>query len=416
MKTIYNIFFLLLAVGVLTTACNTDDMSENEGEPAVISLMMNDIQTRGGDLFSGESLITKIRIYVINGSHVEKMQVFNSGETEFLNPFRIQTTTGAKTIYVVANEPTDMTAALESATTLNALTAIVTSPVSGSVVQPFTMTGSRAVNIVHVPAPGAPTQVTVDLKRLVAKLSLKIEKDTETEANNIPVILNGVWLYRAAAKSALLEGQTVTGQTYWNNYVGLGSVALTTTGTDIWGGTSAPLYIYENTGSVTDTLGRATYIVMEALYNNTSVRYKAYINDEHSAAADHKYSVKRNHHYQLTAIIKNPGEFDGLEIIYRVVPWEVTEKAVFMGHEYNVVIDEEGNVTIKNTEGVCAPHKVELKTVSPFTFNDNTTSKTFNSLVSGHSENYTLTPVPAAGAGNYLEVWYNDVKVKTFTK
>ncbi|GAE14858.1 hypothetical protein JCM6292_1052 [Bacteroides pyogenes JCM 6292] len=179
MKPIYKIFFLLSAALLWNTACNNDDPSGDKGEPAVISLSMNNIQTRGGDLYAGEELITQIRVYVFRGNYVDEMQVFSSGEEEFQNPFRIQTTTGPKTIYVVANEPAALTAALDGVTTLNALKGLITPAVSIPMEQPFTMTGYKPVDIAVVP--GTPASVTIDLTRLVAKLTLKIKKAPRIE-------------------------------------------------------------------------------------------------------------------------------------------------------------------------------------------------------------------------------------------
>lgn len=334
MKAIHNIFFLLLTVaGFFCTACNSEGLTDETGNPAVISLTMSNIQTRGGDLFADESLITKVRVYVFNGNFVDKMQVFNTGETEFQNPFRVQTTTGTKNVYVVANEPADMTSALDAVTTLSMLKAIVTSPVSGSLSAPFTMVGSENVTVAYVPDPGPYTQVTVNLTRLVAKLNLIIKKGATSTAD---IRLKGVRLYRAAAKSALIEGQPLTGQTYFNHtYAGLGTITLTTTGIDAWTGASS-VYVFENPGTVTDTLNRATYIMIDALYNNVPTQYRAYINDDHSDATDHHYSIKRNHQYNLTATITNIGEFDGLTLSTYVLPWNLLQSQILFDWVYTI--------------------------------------------------------------------------------
>ena len=85
-----------------------------------------------------------------------------------------------------------------------------------------------------------------------------------------------------------------------------------------------------------------------------------------------------------------------------------------MDYGYRVEVDENGKVTVKNVGGLRAP-LVGIKTVGDFKFSDNIRRRCF-SLVENASASYTLNPVPAAGDGNYLEVYYNDVKVKTFTK
>lgn len=321
MKTMYKIFILLLAVGLTVTACDNNELPQEKAEPAVMTLSLNNVQTRAGDLFAGEDLITKVRIYVFNGNYLDAAKVYTSGTDEFQNPFRIRTTTGPKTVYVVANEPADLETALNGVTTISGLEAIVTSEASGSLTQPLTMTGFESVTVESKPVGEDPTQVKVWLTRLAAKLTLNIKKGDEAEANNIPIVLKGVRLYRAAAKSALIEGKSVTGQTYWHRNYDVMDTPLTTAGTNVW---DTPVYLYENPGSAADSTGRATYLVIDALYNNVNARYIAYINDKNSNA-DHHYSIKRNHHYNLTATINHIGEYDGLLLQCKTLPWELVE-------------------------------------------------------------------------------------------
>ena len=334
MKTIHKINFQLLALlALFVTACTSDDVSGDKGEPAVISLSMSDIQTRGSDLFAGESLITKVRVYVFDGNYVDKMQVFTSGEADFNNPFKVNTTTGPKTVYVVANEPSDMTAALNDVMTKTQLNALATSASTASLASPFTMVGSENVTI----ATTTGASVTVSIKRLVAKINLTVKKG----ATNAEIFLKSVRLYRGAAKSALIEEQPVSGQTYWNcTYTPPSApIALATTGSVVWGDAPATsMYVYENLGSVTDTLNRATYLMIDALYNGVDTRYRAYINDNNSDAVDHKYSVKRNHQYNLEATITNIGEFDGLVLTTQVMPWTLLTSNILFDRIFNLTI------------------------------------------------------------------------------
>lgn len=333
MKTIHSIFSILLVAALFFgTACSSDNLSEPQ-EPAVIALSMPDIATRGGNLFAGDEMITKIRVYVCSGTIVQNMRVYNTGEDAFNNPFRIQTTTGLKTVYVIANEPNDLSATLDGITTLSELNAVVTSVSSGPLATPLTMVGSESVNVVSVPAPDNPTQVTVSLTRLAAQIKLKIKKGESSTAN---IVLKSVQLFRGAAKSTLIEAQPVIGQTYWKHkYTGQGEVQLNTAGVDAWTG-ATPMYLYENTGSIADTTGRATYLIIDARYNNVDTRYQAYINDENSNAVDHKYSIKRNHQYVLTATINNIGEFDGLTLNTYVLPWNKLSSEVVFNRTFTI--------------------------------------------------------------------------------
>ena len=86
-----------------------------------------------------------------------------------------------------------------------------------------------------------------------------------------------------------------------------------------------------------------------------------------------------------------------------------------MGYGYNVGVDEDGNVTISNTVEACTPHDVKLVTKSGFEFDGGETEKTFVDTDPTASVSYKVLPVPTAGQA-YLEVYYNDELVKTFTK
>lgn len=86
-----------------------------------------------------------------------------------------------------------------------------------------------------------------------------------------------------------------------------------------------------------------------------------------------------------------------------------------MGYGYNVGVDEEGNVKISNTVLACDPHKVTLKTKAGFTFVGGGTERIFANTDPAASASYKVLPVPTAGQA-YLDLYYNDDLVKTFTK
>ena len=105
----------------------------------------------------------------------------------------------------------------------------------------------------------------------------------------------------------------------------------------------------------------------------------------------------------------------GIVIYYDINPWVMKQSAFYMGYGYNVGVDAGGKVTISNTVDACDPHSVALKPVAPFTFDDGATEIVFDTLETSASESYQLNAVPADGE-TYLEAWYNDYLVKTFTK
>lgn len=133
------------------------------------------------------------------------------------------------------------------------------------------------------------------------------------------------------------------------------------------------------------------------------------------AATQPDYNIYRNHRYLYTVSIPA-----GIEITYQVNPWEKVAKQLYMGYGYNVAVNGT-NITINNTVEACAPHGIVLKTVFPYTFSDASVEKPFkngvevDALVLSASESYMLASEPVSG-DSYLQVWYNGVLVKTFTK
>src|SRR5690606_36345990 len=101
------------------TSCN-NDLIVNEEKAAVLNISVPNVLTRGGNLFLDESMIAKVRIYVFDGNYVQSLHIFNSGENTFENPFKVNTTTGNKTVYVVANEHVSLSSTLDAVTTISA--------------------------------------------------------------------------------------------------------------------------------------------------------------------------------------------------------------------------------------------------------------------------------------------------------
>lgn len=127
-----------------------------------------------------------------------------------------------------------------------------------------------------------------------------------------------------------------------------------------------------------------------------------------------RYSVLRNTSYSLTA-----KEREYFIVDFNVTNWTQVKTSTLMGYGYNVTVDADGKVTVSNTVAACAPHVIKLVAMSPASFSDDTTEKTLldteaANLLAGEIASYQLKNLP--GAGNYLQVYYNNVLIKTFTK
>lgn len=343
---------LLLIPGILSS-CLKDELTQTE-ERGLIIMSLDGVTTRaaGDTINSGDAVITKVRVFVFVGQMLEVNKVFTVGDSTFINPFVLNVKTGPKTVYVVANERSGMTTDLNNVTTQQQLKNIVTpqtDPGSLPFATPLTMVGSKEVVVMPTVDPDNPTEVTVALTRLMARVNLRLIKG-DTPAD---IIIKSVRLLRGTTKSALIEGQPVPGQVYGNNiYTGAGEYELTTSGVDAWTG-ATPMYLYENPGSVLDTANRATYLVIEARYNGVNTRYQAYVNDSTATSTSagynpHPYAIKRNHMYNIEATISNIGEFDGLTLSTFVMPWNKLESALTYDRIYETSLDPQPTLENKN--------------------------------------------------------------------
>lgn len=144
-----------------------------------------------------------------------------------------------------------------------------------------------------------------------------------------------------------------------------------------------------------------------------------------------KYNIYRNRRYFYE--VKNLSD---IEIQYNVKEWEQVKRQLFMGYGYNVIIDENGEITIENTIDDCMPHKVRLKALNGAYFgtpgNDtieygylsaSDTGYSLEKTKAGYSESFGILNNESVPSGQpYLEIYYNldgegnPISVKTYTK
>ena len=139
-----------------------------------------------------------------------------------------------------------------------------------------------------------------------------------------------------------------------------------------------------------------------------------------------KYNIYRNRRYFYE--VRNLSD---IEIQYNVKEWDQVKRQLFMGYGYNVIIDENGEITIENTIDDCMPHKVRLEAKNGAHFEGGETDVTkvygYSSkdesgyadfkAKAGYSEKIGAIKIGAVEAGYvYLEIYYNNILVKTYTK
>lgn len=127
------------------------------------------------------------------------------------------------------------------------------------------------------------------------------------------------------------------------------------------------------------------------------------------------YTIHRNHHYKY--VVRN---LEQIEVIYQINPWNKVTRSTYLGYGYNVHIDEDGKVTINNTVDACPPHEIKLVAINGATFGSGTppTERIFTDDTPGASsldddDDYSLSNIPSSG--EYLQVWFNGILVKTFS-
>ena len=332
---------LLLLLFIAIPSCIFDNYPEEEGQ-GIIVVSLDGVTTRaaGDPLFTDDAVIHKVRVFVFIGDYLEKNVLFISGETEFINPFVLEVVTGDKQVYVVANETASLTNTLASITTRSKLMEVMADEISAPLTVPLVMTGSKGEVMVEKVEDQPRNTADITLTRLAAKINLNFKKETEAE-----VKITKVSLLSNTRKTLIWDsGATISDQTYWEHAIDRSTTPIELTSTET---SLDAIYVYENlTGGSKD---KATRLEMEALYNNIPTTYRVYVNENVSSVvnagdptssvttpADHLYSIKRNHAYQITGTITNIGEFDGLTLTTQVLPWNHLSSTVTFDHIYTI--------------------------------------------------------------------------------
>ncbi len=345
-KYTYYLQVLIIISLFLTTfsSCQFEELSDNCDKKGLIilNLGIDGLKTRaaGDPLFTGDDRIERIRIFVFTGEALEKNQLFTIGNTEFNNPFVLEVATGLKDVYVVANESVDLGNRLLTVTTKSGLNSILADEISSSLSLPLVMTGIKTgVNVVEMEEPEH-NFTDITLTRIVSKISLKFNKNTDAD-----VAITKVSLLRNSKKTVIWNDVGVSGQTYWDwSYTLPTPLVLSETLTAI--SDLENIYLYENLAGE-ENKANATQIEVEALYDGIETKYRVYVNEDIESPGseipgdpnssvvesvvdikDHYYKINRNYHYQLNGTISGLGEYTSISVKVKILPWTVHEYAV----------------------------------------------------------------------------------------
>lgn len=469
------LYFILLATLLPFTACDSviyDQPGGNE-EKVYLSVSTRAAQANSGLRSSDTESINMDGTDFEDAVHNLAMLVFDSSDTgkkisEYFSPtvgsgkpatrvFNIEITPGQYDFYFVANMPQEdlqgtkipdrnaMNAYLEdTARILNDglylgasstggfpmarvyLNQVITK--GGTIYQPMPFKPKQGNTegekvVVNVADNGADEREYVELIRVVAKLEVTLEGSNLSIAE--------VKFHNAFREYSLAQLLPPAEPKYYNDaplkkindstYVYYMPEALMST--DVaW--TDAADHKPINYFSI-KTLAGQTYEI-PIITNSTGIPTEGYLPFAEGKVNNNKpdYNIYRNHHYKY--VVKN---LEKIEIFYEVDPWNVVNKSTYMGYGYNVEVDDEGNITVTNTIDDCLPHKVEFKALNGAYFSTpSETTKTFGytskgdvdfdsaKLKTGYFENYVISKDGVSSGNVYLQVYYNDNLVKTFTK
>ena len=336
--------------------------------------------------------------------------------------FTVPLTPGQRDFYFIANMPM---ASLTGITTRSALEGYMKTAtnldeslyLAASETKGFPMSRVYLDQIIteggtiYNPKPFRPnSEDKVKLQRVVAQLQVDIVGDEIGAVKN-------VYFKNAFRKFSLLADGVMTTPEYYvetatnnalrkngNSYIYYMPEALMNT--PAWTATDhKPINYF-----VVETVTGTTYEIPIITYKEPipGGNYLSFARGEQTDKPD--YNIYRNNCYVYT--IKS---LEDIQIDYVVNPWTVVQSSFYMGYGYNVSVDEDGNVTISNTVKACTPHDVKLETKAGFTFDGGGTERIFANTDPTASASYKVLPVPTAGQA-YLDLYYNDDLVKTFTK
>ena len=464
-NTIYTALFALL---LFSAGCEKliydqhDDDGKGGGQPLVYLTVTHggaaklrssnsqpDGPTINTDTDDYEDWVHDLALFVFDttsGDLVTKYSDAGGANNQIRNSFVIELTPGQRDFYFVANMPaetlsgisnrSDMKLYLDSVRTLTpALYETADKELGFPMARVYTNQTVSEGGTVYQPAPFKPNgEDQVLLVRVVAKLEVEIDASEFDSVESI-TLKNAYRDYHlqhgSVVNSVVTTGfpLSTTPVTHYADITLSKNVAKKT-----FFAYMPEALMNDATWGATDHNKPINYFVIKTTSEKTfdipivtaSQKYSFddnYMDFATSPANPEKYNIFRNrrYHYQ----VKNLSD---IEVAYKVNDWQYVPTSLYMGYGYNVEIDPDGNIKITNTIDDCMPHKVELVALNNAYFGTDTNNKnvtygytskddtgfTEEQMKTGYSEGFNLNNIPESG--EYLEVWYNGVKVKTFSK
>lgn len=277
--------------------------------------------------------------------------------------------------------------------------------------------------VVNVAGSGADVRAYVELIRVVAKLEVNLDGSTDLGVDK-------VYFRNANRHFRLVEFETAPTAYFNDNASDTELRRLGTTNTYLYYMPEAIIAsaAWNDNGSVDNKpINYFTIVTLDGTeYDIPIISNEASITSDYLAKAKGifdgftpDYNIHRNRHYQY--VVRN---LQQIEIIYEIDPWSVVNNSSYLGYGYNVIVDEDGHITITNTIDDCMPHKVRIVAVGGAYFgtpgnttttveygyeSESETGYDANKAKAGYSEDFEVNRDAVATGQPYLEVYYNKV-------
>lgn len=411
-----------------------EELVEEESPSPVVYLSIQRVQAAGTESYNAddddfEDRIHDLALLVFDSSTGSKVGTYFDTNIPFSSKntmFTVELTVGVRDFYFVANMPmgilgtiknrSEMEDYLASNRDMNPFHFLNASEWNG-----FPMSGvyrNQVINhggAVYSPQPFRPTNESgvvedkIKLMRAVAKLEVILNDPADSASVRAVYYRNAFRTYSLTTNPAPAVHSFYPDQAIpkaHNAYVYYMPEAIMSSPSWSFSPDHKPINYF-----VIETIAGETFEIPVVTYDGAiaSQEYLQYARGELSETPD--YSIYRNRHYffRVESLKK-------VEISYSIVPWNDVKKSTYMGYGYTVSVDESGLIDISNTIDACDPHSVRIEAIAPFQFEDGTSSKLFDLLPLESKASYKLDPIPTDGSGNYLEVYYNGILVKTFSR
>ena len=351
MKTTY-LFAAALAVitTLLLQSCEKWDSTVQNLEEATMYLNISSAMTKASGAGHGvqedDNTVNTLEVFVFrtDGEDAGTLDVYKKFEGDALGDLtnlEVKSTTGAKSIYVIANSHKESFASIRLLSQFEDELSLLQKESARS----FTMTGTADVTLTTV------TPVSVTLQRLVARIGVGSIKTNFSGTPYEGTLLKNVKLYllnvngdktysaNTAPASPLVLNldapveSDITGCVMTNMiYEELGSDVSEAAYT-----TKHYFYCYENMIAAESGNNYFTRLVLQADLGGKTYYYPINVNrEEHGYVAENGHKgVKRNTAYDFDIVISRPGSLDpnepvqygALQVTMNVADWTIIPKA-----------------------------------------------------------------------------------------